>query len=159
VCLAVCRVPSSFYFTGGTSYLCATIQGSALSSNTSKRFISDIHLDQLRHDFVLTYINDDHVCSRFIYPSIVSVLIASLFYPSGFGRYLATTLSTKQQVGALFANFTWLSDDLSVEQAERLSHWDVANTNLFVGLGIFMSANVWQRIITQKCVQLLMTFN
>jgi uncharacterized protein (DUF2342 family) len=142
VCLAVCRVPSSFYFTGGTSYLCATIQGSALSSNTSKRFISDIHLDQLRHDFVLTYINDDHVCSRFIYPSIVSVLIASLFYPSGFGRYLATTLSTKQQVGALFANFTWLSDDLSVEQAERLSHWDVANTNLFVGLGIFMSANV-----------------
>ncbi|XP_046643134.1 chloride channel protein 2-like isoform X1 [Daphnia pulicaria] len=85
--------------------------------------------------------------NRFIYPSIVSVLIASLFYPSGFGRYLATTLSTKQQVGALFANFTWLSDDLSVEQAERLSHWDVANTNLFVGLGIFMSANFFLSIL------------
>nr|CAH0108614.1 unnamed protein product [Daphnia galeata] len=79
--------------------------------------------------------------NRFIYPSIVSVFIASLFFPSGFGRYLATTLSTKQQVSALFANFTWLSDDLSVEQVDRLSHWDVANTNLFVSLGIFMVAN------------------
>jgi chloride channel 2 len=91
---------------------------------------------------VLIIINDDHFYSRFIYPSIVSVFIASLFFPSGFGRYLATTLSTKQQVSALFANFTWLSDDLSVEQVDRLSHWDVANTNLFVSLGIFMGANV-----------------
>lgn len=85
--------------------------------------------------------------NRFIYPSLVSVFIASLFYPSGFGRYLATTLSTKQQVGALFANFTWLSDDLSVEQVDRLSHWDVANTNLFVALGIFMAANFFLSIL------------
>jgi chloride channel 2 len=98
----------------------------------------------LKNDIVLTNINGGHFCSRFIYPSIVSVFIASLFFPSGFGRYLATTLSTKQQVNALFGNFTWLSDDLSVEQADRLSHWDVANTNLFVSLGIFMSANVRQ---------------
>nr|CAH0108617.1 unnamed protein product [Daphnia galeata] len=85
--------------------------------------------------------------NRFIYPSIVSVFIASLFFPSGFGRYLATTLSTKQQVSALFANFTWLSDDLSVEQVDRLSHWDVANTNLFVSLGIFMGANFFLSIL------------
>ena len=73
---------------------------------------------------------------------MVSVFVASMFYPLGFGRYLATTLSTDQQVNALFVNFTWLSEDLSAEQADRLSNWDVANTNIFVCLGIFTSANV-----------------
>ena len=60
----------------------------------------------------------------------------------GFGRYLASTLTTKQQLSVLFGNFTWLSDDLTVEQAERLAHWDVEHTNLFISLGIFMISTV-----------------
>lgn len=65
-----------------------------------------------------------------------------MFYPPGFGRYLATTLTNKQQINALFANFTWIGDDLTVEQAETLSHWDAENTNLFVTLGIYMMSTV-----------------
>ena len=77
----------------------------------------------------------------------MAVFIGSMLFPLGFGRFLATTLTNKQQIGALFANFTWMSNDLTVEQADLLSHWNAEDTNLFVSLGIFTLSTVRKQLL------------
>lgn len=77
-------------------------------------------------------------CSRFIYPGLVSLFIATLYFPLGLGQFLASTLTTQQQIVALFSNFTWMSDELTVQQAQIVSHWTNEYCNIFVNLGVFM---------------------
>ena len=80
--------------------------------------------------------------SRFIYPALVSLFIATLYFPPGLGQFLVSELTTRQQIMSLFSNFTWMSDDLTVEQAGIVSHWTNEYSNLFVTLGIYMVATV-----------------
>ncbi len=81
--------------------------------------------------------------SRFIYPGLVSLFIATLYFPPGLGQFLVSTLTTRQQIMSLFSNFTWMSDDLTVEQAEIVGYWTNDYSNLFVTLGIYMVATVF----------------
>ena len=58
--------------------------------------------------------------SRFIYPGLVSLFIATVYFPLGLGQFLASTLTTQQQINSLFSNFTWLKDDLTVSKRRPL---------------------------------------
>jgi len=80
--------------------------------------------------------------SRFIYPAVVSLFIATLYFPPGLGQFLVSTLTTRQQIMSLFSNFTWMSDDLTAEQSEIVSHWTNEYSNIFVTLGIYMATTV-----------------
>lgn len=90
-------------------------------------------------------------CSRFIYPALVSLFIATLYFPPGLGQFLVSTLTTRQQIISLFSNFTWMSEDLTAEQAQIVGHWTNDYSNLFVTLGIYMVATV--RAITASGVR------
>lgn len=140
--LAACLELSLSYATENTCYSCATIKLSAHFSRKSrprcclqssaKKHNSNIHLHL-------------SICSRFIYPGLVSLLIASLYYPLGLGKFLAPTLTTRQQIISLFSNFSWINEELTVRQAEIVSHWTNDQTNmfnLFTGLGIYMITTV-----------------
>jgi hypothetical protein len=72
-----------------------------------------------------------------LYPGLVSLFIASIYFPLGLGQFMASTLTTQQQVISLFSNFTWSRDDLSVEQEDMIAQWRNQHTNIFVSLGIF----------------------
>jgi hypothetical protein len=80
--------------------------------------------------------------SRFIYPAVVSLFIATLYFPPGLGQFLVSTLTTRQQIMSLFSNFTWMSDDLTTEQSAIVSQWTNEYSNIFVTLGIYMATTV-----------------
>lgn len=75
----------------------------------------------------------DHF-SRFLYPGIVALIIASITYPLGTGQFIAGELSTHEQVHELFTNFTWTADELTVEQATIVKHWTTKYTDVFFHL-------------------------
>nr|CAD7432037.1 unnamed protein product [Timema monikensis] len=79
--------------------------------------------------------------NRFLYPGIVSFLVASVSFPKGLGQYMAGDLNSHDQVVGLFSNFTWTKEDLSVEEVEIVRHWVTRNTDVFVSLTGFMVFN------------------
>ncbi|KXJ80428.1 hypothetical protein RP20_CCG025166 [Aedes albopictus] len=76
--------------------------------------------------------------NRFLYPGIVSLIVATLSFPLGFGQFIAGELSTHEQVHQLFSNFTWSKNELTVEQAAIVSNWRTAGTNVFINLIVYL---------------------
>lgn len=76
--------------------------------------------------------------SRFLYPGIVSLIVASLTYPNGVGQFIAGQLSTHDQVSQLFTNFTWTKPDLTVEQATIVKNWSTDYTDIFISLTAYL---------------------
>jgi len=70
------------------------------------------------------------------------VFIATVYFPLGTGQFLATTMTNRQQISSLFSNFTWISDDLTVEQAAIVAHWTNPYCSIFVNLSIYMVTTV-----------------
>lgn len=60
--------------------------------------------------------------------------MATLSYPLGTGQFIAGELSTHEQVSQLFSNFTWSTDDLTVEQATIVTNWSTEYSDVFVNL-------------------------
>ena len=57
--------------------------------------------------------------NRFIYPSIITIFIASVTYPPWLGRYMAADYTSKEQINSLFSNFSWTGPEtLTTEQEE-----------------------------------------
>ena len=77
----------------------------------------------------------------------MSLFIATLYFPLGLGQFLASELSTQQQIISLFANFTYMSDDLTVQQAQIVKYWSNDYCNIFVNLGIFVIVTVSLAVI------------
>lgn len=69
-------------------------------------------------------------------------MIATIYFPLGLGQFLASSLTTQQQIISLFSNFTWMSDDLTVEQQLIVDHWSNPYVSIFVNLGIFVVVTV-----------------
>ncbi|XP_034937991.1 chloride channel protein 2 isoform X2 [Chelonus insularis] len=72
--------------------------------------------------------------NRFLYPGIVSLLVASVSFPLGLGQFMAGELNTHNQVHGLFTNFTWTKQRLSVEEMSVVKHWTTPYSDVFVGL-------------------------
>ncbi|KAG8225087.1 hypothetical protein J437_LFUL000066 [Ladona fulva] len=79
------------------------------------------------------------IIGRFLYPGIVSLVVASVTFPPGLGRFMAADLNTHDQVVGLFTNFTWTKEDLTVEEADIVNHWTTPYTDVFVSLAAFLA--------------------
>ncbi|KAG9265320.1 chloride channel protein 2-like [Astyanax mexicanus] len=88
------------------------------------------------------------VKTRVLYPVIVTLVIATLTFPPGFGQFMAGELTQRETLEALFDNYTW-STHLKEEHFEHSDHsvaWKHAKVNVFGTLAIsfitkfFMSA-------------------
>lgn len=86
--------------------------------------------------------------SRFLYPGIVTLLVASVSFPLGLGQFIAGDLTTHEQVTALFINFTWTKPNHTVEEMNILQHWSTPHTDVFIGLFGFIAFTV---VINQDC--------
>lgn len=82
--------------------------------------------------------NVHFICSRFLYPGILALIVSSLSYPLGTGQFIAGELSTHEQVHQLFMNFTWTADQLTVEQATIVNHWSTEFTDVFFHLSAYL---------------------
>ncbi|XP_050685568.1 chloride channel protein 2 isoform X2 [Leptidea sinapis] len=74
--------------------------------------------------------------NRFIYPGIMTLVIMSIFFPPGIGKYMAGGLGNQPQVLSLFSNFTW-SDELTAEQAVIVANWQTPEVDHFGCLIIY----------------------
>ena len=158
--LAVCQGHYLYYVTESMYYLCARTNKLALFFRKSK--LDSICLSRWLVYTIATYQQKSyllfklfHSISRFIYPGLVSLFIATLYFPPGLGQYLVSTLSTQQQIMSLFSNFTWMSDDLNIEQAQIVSNWTNGHSNPFVTLAIYMVSTVSVNILFLNLIAIL----
>ncbi|XP_024946620.1 chloride channel protein 2 isoform X2 [Cephus cinctus] len=77
--------------------------------------------------------------NRFLYPGIVSLMVASVSFPLGLGQFMAGDLNTHDQVHGLFTNFTWTKDTLTVEENNIVKHWSTPYSDVFTGLLSFVA--------------------
>ncbi|XP_065333405.1 chloride channel protein 2 isoform X1 [Cloeon dipterum] len=75
--------------------------------------------------------------NRFLYPGIVSLIVASVSFPPGLGQFMAADLSTHDQVSGLFTNFTWTKENLTVEEIDVVRHWTTNYTDVHFSLASF----------------------
>lgn len=68
----------------------------------------------------------------------MALIVSSISYPLGTGRFIAGELSTHEQVHQLFTNFTWTASELTVEQATIVNYWSTEYTDVFFHLSAFM---------------------
>lgn len=133
---------ASFWFTGNTLYFWETTLWWARFSNSSK--VTTL----LSHQSMLLIKSRLFHDSRFIYPTIVSAIIATLYFPPVLGKYLMSTTTSQQTTMALFANFSWLASDLSENDKKLLSPWNTQGS-VFVTLGIYMAGTASIKLLIQ----------
>lgn len=68
----------------------------------------------------------------------VVLVVSSITFPPGIGRYLAGHLAPKGHVDNLFANFTWMTGNLSDSQEVILNNWRTNRTGPYLHLLSFM---------------------
>lgn len=93
------------------------------------------------------------ILSRFplIYPFVVAIIIASLKYPNGVGKYTSTHLSMEKALHELFSNFSWYnfdspthlnhSDPLIMHQSHVVHNWSSDSTSIFINTFLFVVSN------------------
>ena len=84
--------------------------------------------------------------NRFIYPFFISFLLSSVQCPisDGPGQFIASDLSTKNQIISLFSNFSWSRNmsQVNIEEYEVIKHWqDPIFRNIFFTLFCFALFN------------------
>lgn len=104
-----------------------------------KVFFHKIRAIQYNQNLMLLFFS---VLSRFLYPGILALIVASISYPLGTGQFIAGELSTHQQVHELFTNFTWTASELTVEQATIVNHWSTSYTDVFFHLSAYLAFTV-----------------
>ncbi|KAF5285463.1 hypothetical protein FQA39_LY16637 [Lamprigera yunnana] len=77
--------------------------------------------------------------NRFLYPAIVSLLVATVSFPLGLGQFMAGDLNSHDQVSSLFSNFIWTSKNLTVEEQDIIEHWETPYSGVYVSLGGFIA--------------------
>lgn len=80
--------------------------------------------------------------NRFMYPGLVGLIIASITFPLGYGKFIASQVTTHHQMVDLFNNITWSKTNLSVSEAELLHHWVPEGTNVFGNLSCYVVFHV-----------------
>ncbi|KAK5638942.1 hypothetical protein RI129_013237 [Pyrocoelia pectoralis] len=76
--------------------------------------------------------------NRFLYPALVSLLVATVSFPLGTGQFMAGDLNTHDQVSNLFSNFTWTGEELTVQEQGILDHWQTPYSGVYVSLAGFI---------------------
>ncbi|XP_066475867.1 chloride channel protein 2 isoform X1 [Tiliqua scincoides] len=82
---------------------------------------------------------------RLLFPALVTLLIATLTFPPGFGQFMAGQLTQKETLVTLFDNRTWAKQGLA-EEFEYIGvseAWKHPRSNVFVTLVVFILMKFW----------------
>ncbi|XP_063298965.1 chloride channel protein 2 isoform X2 [Pelobates fuscus] len=82
---------------------------------------------------------------RLLFPALVTLLVATLTFPPGFGQFMAGQLTQKETLVTLFDNCTWAQQGISEDFMFKdfSSAWKHPKTNVFVTLVIFIVMKFW----------------
>lgn len=77
-----------------------------------------------------------------IYPGLGAFIISTITFPVGFGKFIASEITTHHQMTDMFNNITWSRANLSVSEAEIVHHWVPEGTNVYVNLFCYFCFHV-----------------
>ncbi|XP_041419138.1 chloride channel protein 2 isoform X3 [Xenopus laevis] len=82
---------------------------------------------------------------RLLFPALVTLLMATLTFPPGFGQFMAGQLTQKEILVTLFDNNTWAQQGISEDFAYQgiSSVWKHPKANVFVTLVVFILMKFW----------------
>ncbi|KAL0985126.1 hypothetical protein UPYG_G00153210 [Umbra pygmaea] len=101
----------------------------------------------MRRQTALTRFLTQH---RLIYPGAVTLLIASLTFPPGFGQFMAGELMPRECINSLFDNFTWTKLSVSAPPPGlgRSSAWLHPDVSVFLILILFFVMKFWMSAVS-----------
>ncbi|XP_068179266.1 chloride channel protein 1 isoform X2 [Antennarius striatus] len=87
---------------------------------------------------------------RLIYPGAVTLIIATLTFPPGFGQFMAGELMPRECINSLFDNFTWtkISGSPVPPGLGRSSAWLHPHVSVFVILLLFFIMKFWMSAVS-----------
>ncbi|XP_071840808.1 chloride channel protein 2-like isoform X2 [Apostichopus japonicus] len=74
--------------------------------------------------------------NRFIYPTLIALIVSTMTFPLGLGRYMAGELTAKEQINELFSNTT-----LGGAPEDGLKPWH--RPNVYITLVVFIIMEFW----------------
>uniref|UniRef100_A0A4W5PVU0 Chloride channel, voltage-sensitive 1a n=1 Tax=Hucho hucho TaxID=62062 RepID=A0A4W5PVU0_9TELE len=88
--------------------------------------------------------------SRLIFPGVVTLVIATLTFPPGFGQFMAGELMPRECINSLFDNFTWTKiwGSPPPPGLGRSSAWLHPNVSVFVILLLFFVMKFWMSAVS-----------
>uniref|UniRef100_A0A4W6DD47 Chloride voltage-gated channel 1 n=1 Tax=Lates calcarifer TaxID=8187 RepID=A0A4W6DD47_LATCA len=87
---------------------------------------------------------------RLIYPGAVTLIIATLTFPPGFGQFMAGELMPRECINSLFDNFTWTKITASPLPSGlgRSSAWLHPRVSVFIILLLFFVMKFWMSAVS-----------
>ncbi|KAL7392699.1 hypothetical protein ABVT39_000266 [Epinephelus coioides] len=87
---------------------------------------------------------------RLIYPGAVTLIIATLTFPPGFGQFMAGELMPRECINSLFDNFTWtkISGSPAPPGLGRSAAWLHPHVSVFVILLLFCVMKFWMSAVS-----------
>ncbi|XP_037549249.1 chloride channel protein 1 [Nematolebias whitei] len=86
---------------------------------------------------------------RLVFPAAVTLVIATLTFPPGFGQFMAGELMPRECINSLFDNFTWtkISGSPSPVGLGRSTAWLHPDVSVFVILLLFFLMKFWMSAV------------
>ncbi|XP_029958943.1 chloride channel protein 1 [Salarias fasciatus] len=87
---------------------------------------------------------------RLIYPGAVTLIIATLTFPPGFGQFMAGELMPRECINSLFDNFTWtkISGSPAPLGLGRSAAWLHPQVSVFIILILFFIMKFWMSAVS-----------
>ncbi|XP_041961829.1 chloride channel protein 1 [Alosa sapidissima] len=87
---------------------------------------------------------------RLIYPSVVTLIIATLTFPPGFGQFMAGELMPREAINSLFDNFTWtkITGPVHPPGLGRSAVWLHPQVSVFLILLLFFVMKFWMSAVS-----------
>ncbi|XP_029023560.1 chloride channel protein 1-like isoform X2 [Betta splendens] len=86
---------------------------------------------------------------RLVFPAVVTLIIATLTFPPGFGQFMAGELMPRECINSLFDNFTWtkISGSSPPVGLGRSAAWLHPDVSVFVILLLFLIMKFWMSAV------------
>uniref|UniRef100_A0A4W6FPJ2 Chloride channel, voltage-sensitive 1a n=1 Tax=Lates calcarifer TaxID=8187 RepID=A0A4W6FPJ2_LATCA len=86
---------------------------------------------------------------RLLFPAVVTLVIATLTFPPGFGQFMAGELMPRECINSLFDNFTWtkISGSPPPVGLGRSAAWLHPDVSVFIILLLFLLMKFWMSAV------------
>uniref|UniRef100_A0A6Q2XMC5 Chloride channel protein n=1 Tax=Esox lucius TaxID=8010 RepID=A0A6Q2XMC5_ESOLU len=99
---------------------------------------------------VVLFMRKPNAMTRLIFPAVVTLVIATLTFPPGFGQFMAGELMPRECINSLFDNFTWTKiwGSPPPPGLGRSSAWLHPDVSVFVILILFFVMKFWMSAVS-----------
>ncbi|KFP34760.1 Chloride channel protein 1, partial [Chlamydotis macqueenii] len=84
---------------------------------------------------------------RFLYPGVITFLIATVTFPPGFGQFMAGELMPREAISSLFDNHTWARYTGDPQILGKSAAWIHPKVSVFIIILLFFLMKFWMSVI------------